>query len=541
MSKFLPKYMLLHPKKPQHLTPRRPCFWPGAAVFCAVSFTSLALAAPAFAQAVAPKETPEGANPAALLASEAADPSEGFESQTPKEVLERAMTHNPNLQAAVLAWRQAKLQVVSQDNQFVPLAFAEVGYSTGRRPYQGRDGVQLLSSDSIRFSTGLNQTFRSATRVGVSLEVERAAEDSIVLGDLDDTFGLGFLLTVSQPWLRGFGQETILAELHIAEVRRDAALAEQERQANALARQVLDAYWSLWFSEQQIRINQSALQLARQELKRAQEQFKVGEISASQMVSLETELARLTEDLVRSQATRQTQQFQLAALLGESPDKATLTPATEPPDVYDNLRRADLFAEAEKRSYELQSLKYTAEIARIQAALAKNRSLPSLSTDATVRVSGLGDDVPAAFEQIGGLEAISGNISLRLELPIINRAARADAERAALEVEIAETKYRAARDQLQSRVASTLSNFESAQSRLELAKKTATLAERQVEIQSTLFANGNTTMLDVVSAIQQRNQAQLRVASTRVEILKLRLELEEATGTLLERVSAALE
>lgn len=509
-------------------------------------FASLALAAPAFAQDSASQnsaseEPPKGADPAALLASDAADPSDGFEPGTAEEVLARAMAHNPDLHAAVLAWRQARLQVISQDHQFVPLAFAEVGYNSGRRPYQGLSGVQLLANDSLRFSAGLNQTFRTATRVGVSIEVERAAEDSIVLGSLDDSFGLGFLLQISQPWLRGFGQDTILAELHIAEVRRDAALAEQERQASALARQVLDAYWTLWFSEQQIRINQSALQLARQEMTRAEEQLNVGVISESELVPLETELARLDEDLARSQAARQAQQFQLAALLGESPDQANLTPASQPPTIETNLSRSELLAEAEKRSYQLQNLKYTAEIARIQATLAENRSLPSLSTDASLRVAGLGDDVPAAFKQIGGFEAISGSINLRLELPIINRAAQADAERAGLEVEIAETKYRAARDQLQSQVASSLSNFESAQNRLELAKKTAALADRQVEIQTTLFANGTTTMLDVVSAIQQRNQAQLRVARARIDILQLRLELEEASGTLLERVSIALE
>jgi len=501
---------------------------------------SLTLAAPAYAQDTGAPDAPKGADPAQLLASDAADPSEGFEPGTTEQVLARAMAHNPELHASVLAWRQAKLQVISQDYQFVPLAFAEVGYTTGRRPYQGLNGAQLLANDSLRFSTGLSQTFRTATRVGVSLEFERAAEDSIVLGSLDEAFGLGFLVQVSQPWLRGFGQDTVLAELHIAEIRRDAALAEQERQASALARQVLDAYWTLWLSEQQIRINQSALQLARQEMARAQEQLNVGVISESELVPLETELARLNEDLVRSQATRQSQQFQLAALLGDSPEQATLTPASDPPTIQTNLRRADLLAEAEKRSYQLQSLKYSAEVARIQAALAHNRSLPSLSTDASLRVSGLGEDVPAAFEQIGGFEAISGSINLRLELPIINRAAQADAERAGLEVEIAETRYKAARDQLQSQVASSLSNFESAQHRLELAQKTAGLAERQVEIQSTLFANGATTMLDVVSAIQQRNQTQLRVASARIEILRLRLELEEATGTLLERVSATL-
>jgi outer membrane protein TolC len=469
------------------------------------------------------------------------DPFRDLEPRTPEQVLALAMAENPDLRAAVLAWRQAKLQVISEDYQFVPYAFAELGYTSGRRPFQAPGGVQLLSSDALRFAAGINHRFRTATQVSASVEVERAAEDTVFLGDLEDSFGLGLVFQVAQPWLRGFGEDVILAELHIAEIRRDAALAERERRATELAHQVLDAYWTLWFSEQQIRINQSALQLARREMERAREQLEVGVISESELLPLKTELARLREDLVLSRATRRANQLDLARLLGDPLSGAEITPATEPPTLADAPRRADIFAEAAKRSYRLQNLQHAVEIARIQAAVAENRSLPELSTTASLRISGLGGDVPAAFEQIGGLEAITGMVNLRLELPLIDRAAEADAERADIEVEIAKANYESARDELYSRVATALNNAEAARARLELAKKTAALAERQVEVQSTLFANGATTMLDVVTAIQQRNQAQLRVARARIDILQLRLELEDASGTLLERVSAEVE
>lgn len=488
------------------------------------------------AQQVDPTDLPD---PASILRA-GEDPGAGMEPRTPEQIIALAMQHNPELRASLLAWQQTKLEVVSQDNQFVPSAFGELGYTTGRRPYELPGGRQLLSNDSLRAAAGINHTFRTATQVAASIEVEHAVEDTIFPGDLGDSFGLGLVFQVSQPWLRGFDRDVILAELHLAELRRDSALAERERLATQLARQALDTYWALWFAEQQIRINQSALALANQEMARAREQLDVGIIAESDLVPLMTELARLEEDLEQSRAARRETQFQLASLLGLSPAQAGITPTAQPPEISDHFNEANLQATAQARSYQLQTLTQNIEIARIQATLARNRSLPDLRTNATFRISGLGNKVSDAFEQIGGFEAISAMINLRLELPLINRAAQADAERAEIGVEIARARHQAALDQLQSRIASALSNFQAARRRLELSQKTAELAARQVEIQTTLFANGTTTMLDVVNALQQQNQAQLRVARARIDILRLRLELEDASGTLLERLSVRL-
>lgn len=478
-------------------------------------------------------------DPASIL-SAGEDPGAGLAPRTPEQIIALAMQQNPDLRASLLAWQQTKLEVISQDNQFVPNAFGELGYTTGRRPYELPGGRQLLSNDSFRAAAGINHTFRTATQVAASIEVEHAVEDTVFAADLGDSFGLGLVFQLSQPWLRGFDRDVILAELHLAELRRDSALAERERLATQLARQALETYWSLWFAEQQIRINQSALALANQEMTRAREQLDVGIIAESDLVPLMTELARLEEDLEQSRAARRETQFQLATLLGLSPSEAGITPTAEPPEVNDQFNEANLQATAEARSYQLQALQQNIEIARIQATLAQNRSLPDLRTNATFRISGLGNKVSDAFEQIGGFEAISAMINLRLELPIINRAAQADAERAQIGIEIARTRHKAALDQLQGRIASAISNFQAAQRRLALAQKTADLAARQVEIQTTLFANGTTTMLDVVNALQQQNQARLRIARARIDILRLRLEIEDASGTLLERLSVNL-
>jgi outer membrane protein TolC len=456
------------------------------------------------------------------------------------------MGQNPQLRSAVIEWRRARLAVTSEDYQFVPNLFAEGGYQAGRQPSRSTaaTGVSLLSTESIRMAAGIDHLFATGTRVSAALEAERSIQDSVVLGNLGETYGLGLLFEITQPWLRGFGRDVLLADLYAARLREDAALAERDSTASALARQVLVSYWDLWFAQRQLEITRAAIETAERELEQAQERLTVGQISEADLIPLQTEMARLEEDLVAGRALVDDASIELARLLGGESYAAPRTTGwatiAEPPEPEALPALATALEIAEARSYELRRLELSTDVAKIEARVADNLSLPRLDSTATLRISGLGEDVAGPFDQIGGLEGITGFVGLRLELPIVDTGLEAQAERAQLGVDSARATYQAAKDSLQAQVASSLNNLEATSERLELARRTAELAERQVEVQTTLFQNGRATMLDVVEATQQLNVAKLRVVSAQVDLAQLRLALEDTTGTLLERLSVEL-
>jgi outer membrane protein TolC len=336
----------------------------------------------------------------------------------------------------------------------------------------------------------------------------------------------------------------LLADLYAARLREDAALAERDSTASALARQVLVSYWDLWFAQRQLEITRAAIETAERELEQAQERLTVGQISEADLIPLQTEMARLEEDLVAGRALVDDASIELARLLGGESYAAPRTTGwatiAEPPEPEALPALATALEIAEARSYELRRLELSTDVAKIEARVADNLSLPRLDSTATLRISGLGEDVAGPFDQIGGLEGITGFVGLRLELPIVDTGLEAQAERAQLGVDSARATYQAAKDSLQAQVASSLNNLEATSERLELARRTAELAERQVEVQTTLFQNGRATMLDVVEATQQLNVAKLRVVSAQVDLAQLRLALEDTTGTLLERLSVEL-
>lgn len=476
----------------------------------------------------------------ALVAPAHAQQNPSAELLTPEQALQTAIAQNPALRAAILDWRRARLQVVSEDYQFVPDVFAEAGYTTGRRPSQGTAGVSLLTSDSLRLSTGLSKRFRWGTQVSTAIDVERAVQDSVVLGNLGETYGLGLVLELAQPLLRGFGTDVVLADLHVAELQQDAALIQRDQAASTLARDVLDAYWNLWYAEQQLDITQSALELSNTKLDEANQRLKVGLVSEADLIPLQTELARLQENLTTSQAAIEENALELARLLGMQPAQADWRTVEQAPEPHEAPSLDQALAAADERSYELRQLGVNVDVAGVQAEVADNLSLPQLDATASVELSGLGGDVPDAFDQITGFRGVTGFVGLRLDLPITDRGLQAEAERAELAVDAARARYASAADRVHAQVASALSNFEAARQRLVLAQRTADLSAKQVEVQSTLFDNGKATMLDVVTAIQDQNEAKLRVARARLDMLQLRYALEDLTGTLLERLSVAL-
>ncbi len=459
---------------------------------------------------------------------------------TPEQVLQKAVAQNPELRAAILDWRQARLQVTYEDYLFTPNAFAEADYTNGRRPSKNPTGVSLLASDSLRLSTGLDNTFRTGTQVSASVDFERATQDSVVLGNLGQTYGMGLVIELAQPWLRGFGTDITEANLHISQLQADSALAQRDQTASTLARDVLSGYWQLWYAQQELDIALSSRDLAQRKLDEGRARLKVGRVSEADLIPLQTEVARLNESVSTAQAGVQQARVDLAKLLSVPPTQAGWTTVQQAPTAEATPAIEAALETAEKRSYQLHQLKLSVGVSDIQAKVAENAALPRLDSTASVQVSGLGADLPDAFDQIGGFDAVTGMVGLRLELPIFDKGLDAEAERADLAVDSAKARYQSALDQLRAQVANSVHNLQTAKNNLELAKKTADLAAKQVEVQSTLFDNGRATMIDVVTALQDQSEAQLRVAQARLNSLQLALSLQDLTGTLLERLSVKL-
>jgi outer membrane protein len=445
------------------------------------------------------------------------------------EVITTALAHNPSLAAAALEQRRAALEVESEEHALPFTLTLDASAAHTETPTLGVNGVAVVTSRAARGGAELGKDLAWGTQV--RLRVAGSATESDGLGP---GLGTSAKLSVSQPLLRGAGRKWVRAGLDRARLAEAAAEFTRTRTASQLLLDVLTAYWELHYAGRAVAIQRQSLALAEARVADTEARVRTGSAAPVDLLALETRVASLEEDVQSALAEEQRRAAELARLTGDESLAArsvgeTLppTPGPIPPDTRDRLM-AD--------SPELAESFAAVRLAEVEAQTAGESFRPRLDLDAFVEAQGLGDrDLGASFEQLAGRDAVSGFLSLTLELPLDPTQRRAARTRAELAVAVAQARATATAQRLVAELSRALTGMESARRRIDLAVETRALAARQVEAESARYRTGSGTLLAVRAAEDDLRSAELREARARVDLLESSLIVEHLTGRLLAR------
>ena len=457
---------------------------------------------------------------------------------SPQEVVDAVVARSPSLKAAATARQRAALAVEAEDYRYVPLFTADGGFRMGRSVQASPGGTQLISNSAILLGATLAYTLPAGTQLALDLDLNRADNESVVLGNLGTTYGSDLRLSVVQPLLRGFGLDAGEAALRQARLGLERAQLEQDLEASQQLAQALDAYWQMWFAQQEIQIQTQALEVAAQSIAEANERLEVGVLAEADLIALQSEAASIEERLVTSRARLRQTAAALARIMGAKLDQIPQAVIPDAPPLPPQLTAEAAIARAMARSPQLAQLKTNVALAQIEAEVAEDAALPRLDLVGNVGISGLGEGLSDAFGQLVSFDAVVGYLGLQLELPLVNRARQAQAERASLAVSEARLRYEIALDAIEADVVQRLTAMDAAREKLALARRAAALARQSVEAQQARFEVDKATSLDVVQALQNARETELRVAAVLVEMVQAQLGVEELTGGILGRIPA---
>jgi outer membrane protein len=490
----------------------------------------------ALAQAAPPPVPSQASPPSARALSE-------------QTAVERAVAQNPNLHVALLQATQGEYDVKAEEGLYSMLGSANTAVTHTRQPGLDSDGgVGISTSDTIDVGAGLTKPFPFGTVVGATIGGQRTVRTgSVSLGEPARTLGPGYSLvgqlTLTQPFLRGAGEDVGLASLRQARLRRTAAALAADATASALLNEVLRAYWELWYADQVIRINEASRELAREQARQATEQVRSGALAEIDALTYQTRSAELDEAVVLAVTDRRQRSLSLGLLLGESagagPELATSDSLPEP--IAGPADTAGALADAEKASPDLLQLQAQIEIVQDQLKIAGDPLRPRLDLDAYVQVQGLGNrEVPPAFEQAGRLEAVSAHVGLTFEAPLDGTRRRSQIASAQLSQHIAKKQLEASRQRLRTDVMSALAARDAAEKRVEVASETVRVSGSQAEAERRRFTAGISIALQVQEAENSLRQAQLRLERARVDMVLSEIALAYLRGRLLERYRGVL-
>lgn len=456
--------------------------------------------------------------------------------------LAAALDANPNVRSTLLSIVAARAGTRAARDARTPVLRATVD-GAYRESFSGTtQGVVRNSSQSVAAGVGLD--WMSDVGTTVSLDFSTAAtwrRVNLTAGtatsvSIGPNYDAQLLATVRQPILRGAGRDSTLAAQREAEAAERRILAVRDTDVGGVVRDVLNAYWELWYAEEALRVQVEAQALAQRQLDEASARVALGTLAPTERLRFASELASLRETRRSAELARTSQQVQLAALLAAEPESLAVDPEPPTPQPLAELR--ELLARAETESPEIAALDAAVEEAQQRTVVAQSDARARLDFVASAGLVTLfADDMLPGLQLPDHRPAFIATGGIELELPLGSSAADARRDQAQAQLEAAQNSREAGALTLRANVRSAYETALAAGERLPLAQESAAIAAELAEAERERVRIGTTTTVALVEAQQSAREAELRRLRVLVDTATAAHQLEYAAGVLLDRFS----
>jgi outer membrane protein len=468
--------------------------------------------------------------PAAALAQSAPTPAPvAAQPIDARTAVKSALARNPSFAGTRLGVAQSKQDVLAEEGRYPFVFGADAGHT--------RSGSPAVRSSTTAVGAQIARTFPFGTTTTLRVEGERFDTDRSLPGtsigsSLDDGYGATARLTVTQPLLRGAG--TRVGELGLRTAQQSRKLAEQslERAESELVRDVLLAYWNLWYADESLRIERAALELARAQEQLSLSQQQHGALAPADVYAFSTRVATLEETMVTTLANREERSRELNRLMGLPAHQAPEVSASDAPAPGPLPSAREVEAALRTGSVELAELETQVKLARTRAEVAGDASRPRLDLEGYAETHGESARVPAAVRRAGELAWWTVHAGASFELPLDGTRRNAEKESALLAVRIAEQNLKAARDRLAADAVNAVAQARAAEQRAALAARTVEVAEKSHEAAKARFELGGGIAIQVQQAEEELRRSRLSLARTRVDLVQAEILVRHLAGTL---------
>lgn len=456
------------------------------------------------------------------------------------EAVALAAKKNPALNAVLLTHRRAEIAVDAELGNYPFVLRLEGAHNHNASPTITADNdVRTRTSDVTSLGAEISKSFPVGTTASFRLGGDRQTIASPTytadgFETTDAAYGLSAVLALNQPLLRGAGKRVGEAGLRQARIQQEIAKRKTEQTASELTRDVLLAYWSLWYANSALEIERAARDLARDQLDEIEARVAAGQAAPVDSLAFETRLASLEEAVVNAESERLRLGIELKRLVGEVDDRPLLPRDEETPPLPDAPLNVDMaVGDALQKSPEVLSLASEVTLADDQIRLAGESMRPSLNLTGQLQARIVGNrNTDPMYEQLAE-NVYSAQVGVVYELPLDDTRRRSERAVAELQAKIARRNLASASDRINAQVRAAALKLASSRQKMTLAQKTATVAENQARAAREKFELGSAVYLEVKEAEETARQAKLRFTQSQIDTAKAGIELSHLTGELI--------
>jgi outer membrane protein TolC len=316
-----------------------------------------------------------------------------------------------------------------------------------------------------------------------------------------------------------------------------------------------NAYWDLLGGRETLRVQEKALELSAEALKRSKKELELGAISPLDIYQPEANYA--TAEIQVLQARYRLQQFEdsLRRQMGADLDpkyrnmSITLTETPLPPNSTIEVDRESSVSKALSLRPDLKALVEEIKTDDLNLKQASNALRPDLGLRGSYTSTGRGGDFfsrngnnvtvtrggfPDALDQVFGFNFPIYQFGLTLRLPIRDRAATANYADAVLAKRQDVLNRRSVEQTIRQQVLNAVSQVESSKASVKLAAVARDLAQKQLDAEQKKYDLGTSVIFFVLDAQTRLVNAEAQLVNTTIQYRRNQITLLRVTGDLLQ-------
>ena len=434
-----------------------------------------------------------------------------------------------------------------------------VGHQTRPQANTVTTGLTSTVFDFAQHSYSVQKSFVSGTTTSFGWN-NTSLTGNNPLSDINPSKTSNFQLQVTQRLLQGFGVTVNNRNIRIAKNNLKVTDLQFRAQILTTVSAIANLYWDLVSFNEDVKVKQQALDLARKLYEDNKKQVEIGTLAPIEVTSAEAQVATREQELLTSETVLLQQETILKSALSRtgvaspSVSEARIVPTDRirVPSMEAVVPLQDLFSTAIADRPDIQQTKINIENAKIGLQGSRSQLLPSFDVQANVQNNALAGSVNQLLLRgvpvsrnvdpyfVGGFGTTLGQLFRRnfpdysigfvLNVPIRNRSAQADMIIDSLNVRQQELNEQRALNQLRVDISNAVIAVRQARARYDAALKAQSLQEQTLDAEQKKYALGASTVYFVIQYQRDLAQAQSNVVAALSAYAKSKVELDRVTG-----------
>ena len=476
------------------------------------------------------------------------------------DCITRALQKNLSLQAAIISPQVSAMALTQASEKYYPtLTFSFTDSSNKSAAYSWLDAP---GAQTVTVGNSYTSQITQQTPIGGSfyISVTGSKSDTNKRGQTINPAYQGQLtFNFTQPLLQGFGYKIANYSILIARNSLDISEASFNKTVQDMVYSVTQAYWTLAYSIDNLKVQQLALQLAKDFLEKNQHSVEIGTLAPMDVLSAQAEVANREAGILAAEASVKNGEDQLKMLINLSSEEEqglrSVVVMDKPKfeEVKVDLSQALMTATQKRTDLKISQIGLKSQ--DLGLTYAKNQLLPNLSFNARYWSPGVAGTqilyignpldgnvlgtVPGsgsqALKDAFNFKYQNWSISLNLTIPLSNMISRASAAQAQLNMDQALINMKNQEQQVVLEIRNAVRSLETTYKQVQAYGVARDLAEKKLQAEENKLRVGMSTNYTVLQFQRDLTNARTLELQAIINYNLAQVALDRSMGVILEK------